>query len=231
MKHTLPRLLALMLLICAPRVFALDIDTVNYDRSSLTRYINASADRSKYSSGILPMMISENPEYAAKLLASDHDYFIVVDKGRMRLVLFDRYGRPQLTYRIACARNYGTKHNKPDNRTPEGFFSVEGVYDSKDWLFTDDNGVTSQKKGQYGPKFIRLDTPVSQHIGIHGTSAPWSVGSRTTHGCIRLTNEHILNLVKYVEKGMPVIVTPGMKDRAVNRREGFYVPVVSTVRK
>ena len=42
--------------------------------------------------------------------------------------------------------NFGTKHEKGDSRTPEGLFSVEGIYDSTDWLFTDDDGVTSKKK-------------------------------------------------------------------------------------
>lgn len=231
MKHTLRYIFAIFISLFAIYGSAADADTLRANANSLNRFISLSPDRTKYQTGILASMVSENPEYARRLLESDHDYFIIVDKGRMRLILYDRYGRPELTYRIACARNYGTKHNKPDNRTPEGYFTVEGIYDSTDWLFTDDNGVTSDKRGQYGPKFIRLDTPVSSHIGIHGTSAPWSVGSRTTHGCIRLTNEHILNLVKYVEKGTPVIVTPGVKDRAVNRREGVYVPTVTTIRK
>ena len=68
---------------------------------------------------------------------------------------------------MACAKNYGTKHKKADSRTPEGFFEVEGIYNSTDWLYTDDDGVTSKKKGQFGPRFIRLKIPVTSQIGIH----------------------------------------------------------------
>lgn len=181
-----------------------------------------------YSEGILPRMAKDVPAYCKKLLKNEHPGFIVVDKARMKVILFDKYGRQEKIYGMACAKNYGTKHKKADSRTPEGFFSVEGVYDSTDWLFTDDNGVTSKKKGQFGPRFIRLSIPTTSQIGIHGTCAPWSIGARASHGCIRITNENILELVELVEPGMPVIVSPGSKDMKVNLDEGYDIPAIST---
>lgn len=191
-------------------------------------YINSSPDSSKYYEGILPRMIDENFPYAEKLLNSKYKHFIVVDKGRMKVILYDRYGRVTLEYAMACGKKYGTKHKKADSRTPEGFFSAEGVYDSTDWLFTDDNGVTSKKKGQFGPRFIRIKIPTTSQIGIHGTCAPWSIGGRVSHGCIRVTNENILELVEYVEVGMPIIVSPGGRDMGMNEVEGYFVPAVTT---
>lgn len=182
----------------------------------LIRYMKESEDRDRYGEGIIPAIAAKSEKYAARLLRSEYDRFIIVDKGRMKVILYDNYGREQKSYRMACARNYGTKHKKGDSRTPEGFFSVEGIYDSTDWLFTDDDGNTSQKKGQFGPRFIRLLIPGTSQIGIHGTCAPWSIGSRSSHGCIRITNEQILELVELVEPGMPVIVVPGRKDMQVN---------------
>ena len=87
-------------------------------------------------------------EYAEKLVNNTHDGFIIVDKSRMKVVLFDKYGREKLSYGMACAKNYGTKHKKADSRTPEGYFTASGIYDSTEWLFTDDNGKTSPKNGQ-----------------------------------------------------------------------------------
>lgn len=191
-------------------------------------YIHNSGHAAEYLEGIIPTVAEHSPEYASKLLNSTYSRFIVVDKARMKVILYDKYGREELSYDMACARNYGTKHKKADSRTPEGFFSVEGVYDSTDWLFTDDNGRTSKKKGQFGPRFIRLKIPTTSQIGIHGTCAPWSMGHRTSHGCIRVTNEHILELVNYVEVGMPVIVLPGKRDRAVNREEGYDIAYFPT---
>lgn len=199
------------------------------DSNEMIDFMRDSGDWDRYSQGILPKMTVDAPEYAQKLLNNTHDGFVVVDKQRMKVILFDRYGVAIKTYGMCCARNYGTKHKRADSRTPEGFFEVEGKYDSTEWLFTDDNGRTSKKKGQFGPRFIRIKTPVSSQIGIHGTCAPWSIGGRSSHGCIRITNENILELVDLVETGMPVIITPGRRDIAVNEREGYYIPSISTV--
>ncbi len=191
-------------------------------------YMKKSIHADKYSEGILPQMADDCLPYATKLLNSPYQRFIVVDKHRMRVILFDKYGREEKSYRMACAKNYGSKHQKADSRTPEGFFSAQGVYDSTDWLFTDDNGKTSKIKGQFGPRFIRLKTPITSQIGIHGTCAPWSIGARCSHGCIRIKNEQILELIEYVEVGMPIIVSPSLKDTKVNMAEGYDIPWIST---
>lgn len=183
-------------------------------------YLQNSPDRDKYRQGILPGIAANSLDYATRLINSKYPGFIVVDKSRMKVLYFDKFGREQKCYGMACAKNYGTKHKRRDSRTPEGFFTVEGKYDSTEWLFTDDDGHTSDKKGQFGPRFIRLKIPVTTQIGIHGTCAPWSIGHRTSHGCIRILNENILELVEIAEVGMPVIVIPGKRDRVVNKEEG-----------
>lgn len=193
------------------------------------KYMEQSEHADKYRSGILPSIAKENLKYATKLLNNDFDRFLVVDKSEMTIFLFDKYGRREKSYKMACAKKYGTKHKKADSRTPEGFFSVEGIYDSTDWLFTDDYGKTSKVKGQFGPRFIRIKNPVTTQIGIHGTCAPWSIGGRVSHGCIRITNEQIMELVKLVEPGMPVIINPGPKDVYVNESEGYNIPVITII--
>ncbi len=197
------------------------------ETKDLIEYMDSSADASKYASGILHRMAYDSPEYTKKLLNSQYSHFIIVDKQAMELALFDRYGREELRYGIACGKNFGTKDSKGDCRTPEGFFSAEGIYDSTDWLYTDDNGVTSKKKGQFGPRFVRLRIPGTSAIGIHGTCAPGSIGRRTSHGCIRVKNDNILELVKHVNIGMPIIVSPSNRDMSVNKSEGRYIAQVT----
>ena len=201
----------------------------NYE--AMREYLDTCADASKYALGIMPVIAEDAPEYAEKLIGNQHERFIVVDKASMNVLLYDKYGRLEKEYGMACAKNYGTKHKKADSRTPEGFFTVEGRYNSTEWLFTDDNGVQSKKKGQFGPRFIRLKIPNTTQIGIHGTCAPWSIGHRSSHGCIRILNENILELVDLVEPGVPVIVLPGKRDRQVNREEGYDIPYFPTSSK
>lgn len=190
-------------------------------------YMEQSPYAEKYRTGILPQMAKDNLDYCTRLLKSPYNYFIVVDKPSMYVVLYDRFGNEVKAYRCAVSRNYGAKHKRRDNRTPEGFFSAEGIYDSTDWLYTNDDGYTSPAKGQFGPRYIRLKTDVTNQVGIHGTAAPGSLGRRASHGCIRLHNNSILELVKYATPGMPIIVNPSERDQQVNRQEGFHVPTIN----
>lgn len=192
------------------------------------QFMNSTPDSAAYAEGILHRMADDYLPYAQKLLENTYPRFIIADKWAMKVRLFDRFGRMEKEYGMACAKNFGTKHKKADSRTPEGFFSVEGIYDSTDWLFTDDDGYTSPKKGQFGPRFIRLRIPGTSQIGIHGTCSPWSIGSRASHGCMRVTNENILELVQLVEPGMPVIVNPSKRDTQINLGEGYDVPWISS---
>lgn len=42
---------------------------------------------------------------------------------------------------------------------------------------------------------------------IHGTDAPWTIGRDVTHGCVRLHNEHVIDLYNRTSVGAKVIVT------------------------
>ena len=196
------------------------------DLRSALEYIERAPDADKYNSGIIPLILKQDLVYGTKLLNNEYDRFIIVDKTEMKVFLYDRFGRLEKSYGMACAKKYGTKHKKADSRTPEGFFTVEGIYDSTDWLFTDDFGKTSKVKGQFGPRFIRLRCPNTSQIGIHGTGAPWSIGHRVSHGCIRITNENIMELVGLVTPGMPVIVNPSPRDANVNLQEGYHITLL-----
>ncbi|MDE6295186.1 MAG: L,D-transpeptidase [Muribaculaceae bacterium] len=195
----------------------------------MREFISHSEHKEQYCRGIIPAMIEDVPEYAVKLLKNQHEGFLIVDKATMKIYRYNKYGELQESYGMACSKNFGTKHARRDNRTPEGFFSIEGKYDSTDWLYTDDDGVTSDVKGQFGPRFMRLKVPNTSQIGIHGTCAPWSIGGRRSHGCIRVTNENILKLFDIVQVGWPVIVSPGRKDYAVNMEEGYDIPTVPVI--
>lgn len=216
-----------------PQIEQTDTDSVASElhfanKSEALEFMKESGNWDKFQKGIIPKMLDSNLEYATKLLNNRHDGFIVVDKGRMKLIRFNRFGQPEATYGIACGKNYGTKHKRNDCRTPEGFFSIKKIQNSTEWKYVDDEGNVSQKTGEYGPRFIRLDIPGISSIGIHGTCAPWSIGSRRSHGCIRLNNENLMQLVENIEIGMPVIVSPGTRDQRINKEEGVDIPRIST---
>lgn len=60
-------------------------------------------------------------------------------------------------------------------------------------------------KNPLGPVFVRFGDP-KLGLGIHGTSAPSSVPSFASHGCVRLRSENALEFAKYIDKGSRVSV-------------------------
>jgi lipoprotein-anchoring transpeptidase ErfK/SrfK len=53
---------------------------------------------------------------------------------------------------------------------------------------------------------------------IHGTNAPQTIGTRVSSGCLRLTNEDVMDLYSRVNVGTKVIVLP--MDRRADAASG-----------
>jgi lipoprotein-anchoring transpeptidase ErfK/SrfK len=49
---------------------------------------------------------------------------------------------------------------------------------------------------------------------IHGTNAPWTIGSKASSGCIRMVNEDVIDLYNRVKVGTKVVVLPGTERSA-----------------
>jgi lipoprotein-anchoring transpeptidase ErfK/SrfK len=43
-------------------------------------------------------------------------------------------------------------------------------------------------------------------VGIHGTAEDWSIGTRASHGCIRMHVSDVINLYPRVPVGTPVLI-------------------------
>ncbi len=71
-------------------------------------------------------------------------------------------------------------------------------------------------RGRFLPEFVKggPSNPLGAralYIGsteyrIHGTSAPWSIGRASSSGCIRMLNEHVIQLYQLAQIGARVIV-------------------------
>ena len=144
--------------------------------------------------------------------------FIVVDKDRLMLTLYDATGGVIFRFPCCCGKELGNKDQRYDGRTPEGVFKVSMIQDSRLWKHDSHDG-RGPRLGCYGPYFIRLDYPPYHKIGIHGTDEPESLGTRASEGCIRIENGNLEKLVPYVYNGMPVIITPSYGDMEVNHKK------------
>jgi lipoprotein-anchoring transpeptidase ErfK/SrfK len=45
-------------------------------------------------------------------------------------------------------------------------------------------------------------------LRIHGTPEPWTIGSAVSNGCVRLVNEHVMNLYDQVQIGTRAVLYP-----------------------
>lgn len=57
--------------------------------------------------------------------------------------------------------------------------------------------------GPFGAMWLGLSVA---HYGIHGTNNPSSIGHYVSHGCIRMHNNHVLELARLVPLGTPVTI-------------------------
>ena len=108
------------------------------------------------------------------------NYNIVVDTNARRLMLY-RDGSLVKTYPVAVG--------KPSTPTPKGNFRIANT--------------ANHPGGPFGVYWLGLNVPGGDY-GIHGTNNPSSIGKAVSHGCIRMQNMDILDLIKYVGVGTSV---------------------------
>jgi lipoprotein-anchoring transpeptidase ErfK/SrfK len=128
------------------------------------------------------------------------DATIVIRKSAFTLELHTDEGVRVFPVGIGSNPDGADKREVGDCRTPEGGFEIVSIEDASKW----------KREGEraYGPLFLRLACPPWEGIGIHGTSEPDSIGSRSSRGCIRMRNEDLLVLSEAVRAGTKVKILP-----------------------
>ena len=129
---------------------------------------------------------------------------IVVSFADRRLYFVSRRGEA-VSYPIAVpkpeARWSGvervTKKRKNPRWTPTKEMRAENP-DLPDYVEGGD------PKNPLGVRAIYLGSTLYR---IHGTDAPWTIGKNVSKGCIRMHNEHVLELYPQVRKGAKVYAT------------------------
>ena len=91
---------------------------------------------------------------------------------------------------------------KPSAQTPIGqdFYVRSRFVPSNSFL-----GVFALETSAYAPI---SDWPGDGVVGIHGTSAPSSIGHAASHGCIRMLNRNAARLRQLAPLGTPIDVLP-----------------------
>jgi hypothetical protein len=131
---------------------------------------------------------------------------VLVNLSQFSLVL-ERPGQPDRRWSIAAGA--------PDFPTPTGRFVVHEKIVDPTWLPPKSDWAKDAKPIEPGPdnplgtRWIGLDWG---GVGIHGTNAPWTVGSAASHGCMRMETSQVEELFSLLEVGTPVVILGGWED-------------------
>ncbi|CUH95564.1 hypothetical protein P22_1635 [Propionispora sp. 2/2-37] len=98
-------------------------------------------------------------------------------------------------------REYAVAVGKPSTPTPTGDFYISTKEVNPDWI--PPNGDAVVPSGPLNPLGYRWMGLYSTY-GIHGTNAPWSIGSVISNGCIRMNESDAEELFDTVFIGTPV---------------------------
>lgn len=117
-----------------------------------------------------------------------------------RLVTLYRSDQPVREYPIAIGR-LGWD-------TPIGEFQVAQKLRDPNWInpLTDEWVAADDPQNPLGGYWIGFWTDGRDWVGFHGTPDSTSVGTATSHGCIRMHTEHIQELFEVVDIHTPVEV-------------------------
>jgi lipoprotein-anchoring transpeptidase ErfK/SrfK len=127
---------------------------------------------------------------------------ITIDQSSFRLRLFKR---------LKFSKSYGVAVGQPAYPTPNGLFSIANKAVNPTWTAPD-----SPWAGAYRNESVpggSAENPLKARwmgivngVGIHGTGDPGSIGSRASHGCIRMTVPDVIDLYPRVPVGTPVLI-------------------------
>ncbi|MFA7479069.1 MAG: L,D-transpeptidase family protein [Vulcanimicrobiota bacterium] len=134
---------------------------------------------------------------------------IFINLGSFSLVL-DRPGQEPKRWTIASGTG--------DYPTPTGRYVIYEKVMHPTWLPPKSEWAKDAKPVPPGP-----DNPLGTRwlgfdwgsVGIHGTNAPWTVGTASSHGCLRMVTSQVEELFELVEVGTPVLVLGGWENDPV----------------
>jgi lipoprotein-anchoring transpeptidase ErfK/SrfK len=134
---------------------------------------------------------------------------IVVNRGKFELVVF-RLKPPGYVVEMRRKIAVGAVGHK----TPPGLYFVDAKNPRPDWRAPNSDWVSQEMRGKIIPYaspqnpfaggFISLAG--SDGVGIHGTKFDPALGTRASHGCIRVTVDTVELLMKKIALGTPCFI-------------------------
>ena len=154
-----------------------------------------------------------DPKYAPQIVAYPNRY------KRGTIVIDTRKRFLYLVLTPVTARRYGVGVGR-DALAWSGTATIDAKKEWPSWRPTDEmiarepgkyakykNGMPGGPKNPLGARALYLfDKGYDTFYRIHGTTAPQTIGQAVSNGCIRMVNEHVIDLYNRVPLGTTVVV-------------------------
>ena len=136
-----------------------------------------------------------------KVTADAYDEVLLVRTGENKLYFYQN-GKITHTYTVATGL--------PEYPTPTGLYEVTEKRYMPTWVNPSPDGWGAGMPamippGPGNPLGLRAINWSASGIRFHGTTATYSLGHNASHGCVRLSNEDVIQLYDMVEVGTPIV--------------------------
>jgi lipoprotein-anchoring transpeptidase ErfK/SrfK len=135
-------------------------------------------------------------------LARVYGTVITIDRAHFKLRLFKA---------LKFRKSYGVAVGQPAYPTPTGRFSITSKQVNPVWSVPNSpwagelQGTTVEGGSAANPLKARW-MGITNGVGIHGTGEDYSIGTRASHGCIRMHVPDVVDLFTRVPVGTPVLI-------------------------
>lgn len=168
----------------------------------VAKVVDAALDGGATARALRSALVPVRPAVTYRALQRRYPRVITVDRAGFTLRLF-RNLRPWKRYGIAVGM--------AGLETPAGSYRIQDKQVNPAWHVPNSPWAGSLA-GQVIPGGAP-DNPlkarwlgIADGVGIHGTAEDWSIGSRASHGCIRMRVSDVIDLYPRVPVGTPVLI-------------------------
>lgn len=124
------------------------------------------------------------------------------DSSLTTIVINTSTGRLALYYNGVLVKVFPVAVGRSDMTPPGTYWITKKEVDPALYWFGEYIPPRSPING-LGTRFFQLSNPT---YGIHGTTKPWEIGKRISHGCIRMFNQDIETIDAFIDVGTKVVV-------------------------
>jgi lipoprotein-anchoring transpeptidase ErfK/SrfK len=147
-------------------------------------------------------VVNVRPKVTYKELLRKYGTVLTVDRTTFTLRLFKR---------LKLSKRYGIAVGMAGLETPAGVYAIQDKQVDPAW-----HVPNSAWAGSLAGQVIPGGAPnnplkarwlgIANGVGIHGTAEDWSIGTRASHGCIRMHVSDVVDLFPRVPVGTPVLI-------------------------